>query len=53
MPIVCTYKPNRTRRRRFTPRDAGRIVCDVIEQGYAQEEVAREVSRCLDRDDGK
>jgi hypothetical protein len=47
MPLKCYIKPNRTRKRVFTAKDCGRIVCYAIDDGAIKEEVFKEVSRCL------
>ena len=48
MPIVCTYRPVRSRPRLFKPKDVGRIACRVLEQGSgSQDEILAEVYRCM------
>jgi hypothetical protein len=48
MPIVCYRKPNRTKARRYTAKDAGRIICYARKNGYSQAEIVREAGKCLD-----
>lgn len=33
MPLKCTFRPNRSFPRRFTERDAARIICEAIRNG--------------------
>jgi len=47
MPLKCYIKPNRTRKRVFTAKDCGRIVCYAIDDGAIKQEVFKEVTRCL------
>lgn len=48
MPIVCINRPNRTRKRRYTEKDAGRIVCRVVSQGGDREKLVQEIEKCLE-----
>lgn len=41
MPLVCTVKPNRSRKRTFTERDAARICCDVVRSGGSKPAIDR------------
>lgn len=47
MPIVCVNRPNRTIKRRFTPRDLGRIACYVKRDGATTLEMRRELEKCI------
>lgn len=51
MPIVCIERKNRKLPRRFTPKDAARIVCAVIDNGYSEPDVRDAISDCLPQDD--
>lgn len=48
MPIVCIERPNRTRVRKFTEKDAGRIVCRVVREGGDRKKLEEEIKQCLD-----
>lgn len=39
MPVVCIARPNRSRRREFSERDAARIICRVIANGGTLAEI--------------
>lgn len=47
MPKKCYYKPTRSRKRVFTARDVGRIVCAARSDGAADEDLRTEISKCL------
>lgn len=47
MAIKCYNKPNRTKKRHFTARDCGRIVCTAIEHGENRVSVWHQVEPCL------
>jgi len=47
MPIVCINRPNRKRKRTYTAKDCGRIVCRAIETGAEPAEIEREIGICL------
>lgn len=48
MPIVCINRPNRRKRRLYSEKDAGRIVCRVVSQGGDREKLVQEIEKCLD-----
>lgn len=48
MPIKCYEKPNRTKKRPFTAKACGRIVCYAIEDGASRKELEEEIDKCLD-----
>ena len=48
MPKVCYIKPNRTKPRRYTEKDAGRIVCRVLSQGGDAVKLRQEIEKCVD-----
>lgn len=48
MPIVCINRPNRSKPRRYSEKDAGRIVCRVISQGGDRAKLVQEIEKCLD-----
>lgn len=48
MTMKCYNKPNRTKRRKFTEKSAGSIVCRVLNEGGNLEELRMEVSKCVD-----
>lgn len=39
MPVKCFVKPNRTRTRNFSARDAARVMCYAIEQGATRQQI--------------
>ena len=48
MPQKCYYRPNRTRVRKFSEKDAGRIVCRVLSEGGDPDKLKEEIEKCLD-----
>lgn len=48
MPKVCINRPNRTRERKFTEKDAGRIVCRVLSEGGDPVKLRQEIEKCID-----
>jgi len=44
MPLVCRYKPRRSKQRVFTPKDAARVMCATIGNGATQEEIEAEAA---------
>ena len=48
MAIKCYRKPNRSKPRRYTEKDAGRIVCRVVSQGGDRDKLVEEISKCID-----
>jgi hypothetical protein len=48
MPLVCRNRPNRSKPRVFTTRDAARIVCYLVERGVSEQEIKLELSECID-----
>lgn len=48
MPIVCINRPNRRKPRRYSEKDAGRIVCRVVSQGGDRDKLIAEISKCID-----
>lgn len=48
MPIVCINRPNRRKRRLYSEKDAGRIVCRVVSQGGDRAKLVQEIEKCLD-----
>ena len=42
MPLKCTYIPNRTVPRRFTAKDAARVICGAIANGASQKDIEDE-----------
>ena len=48
MPIVCINRPNRRKARRYSEKDAGRIVCRVVSQGGDRDKLIAEISKCID-----
>lgn len=45
MTIVCIDRPNRTKARRFTASDVGRIACHAIDAGVVREEIIFQLNR--------
>ena len=45
MTIVCIDRPNRTKVRKFTATDVGRITCHAIDGGEIREEIIFEINR--------
>ena len=48
MPIVCINRPKRRKPRRYTEKDAGRIVCRVVRQGGDRNKTVEEIEKCLE-----
>lgn len=48
MPQKCYNKPNRSKPRRFSEKDAGRIVCRVLSEGGDPKKLKEEIEKCLD-----
>jgi len=48
VPIVCINRPNRRKPRRYSEKDAGRIVCRVVSQGGDRDKLIAEISKCID-----
>lgn len=48
MAIKCYRKPNRSKPRTYTEKDAGRIVCRVVSQGGDRDKLVAEISKCID-----
>lgn len=51
MPLKCTIRPNRTKRRVFTAKDAGRIACEALKDGALLADLRKEVQRCVPCED--
>lgn len=47
MPVVCYYKPNRKYPRKFTEKDAARIVCRVVREGGDPMEIRKLMAECM------
>lgn len=47
MPTRCSYRPNRSLKRTFRPKDAGRVVCATIENGFSPDDVRAAIEKCL------
>lgn len=47
MPVICRYKPRRTKLRRYSIKDAGRIVCLVAgTPGNSMQALRKELEKC-------
>lgn len=44
--VRCVARPNRSKARKFTPEQVGRLVCLLLRQGDRMEHVRRELERC-------
>lgn len=51
--LRCYYKPARSKKRVYTAKDVGRIVCYARDDGASDEELRREISKCLSIEDSE
>jgi hypothetical protein len=47
MPLVCIERPNRSKPRKFSERDAGRIACRVLDEGGNRQRLVKELEKCI------